>query len=66
MEKFEPSLSERKENMFKSIVEECMSCGMSVGADGFTGDAAAEGPAAGYDPLMKTLKRIKKKRDKKK
>ena len=46
----------------------CASCGagptMSVGDGGFTGDAAPEGPVAGYDPLMKTLNKLKKKRKK--
>ena len=51
--------------MQKIFEEGCASCGMSVGGDGFEGGADAGGPVAGYDPLMKTLKRIKKKRAKK-
>ena len=35
---------------------------MSVGDGGFTGEADAEGPVAGYDPLMKTIKKLKRKR----
>ena len=36
---------------------------MSVGDGGFTGDADAEGPVAGYDPVMGgKVKRRKKKR----
>ena len=55
-------LSKRMQKIFE---EGCASCGMSVGGDGFEGGADAGGPVAGYDPLMKTLKRIKKKRSKK-
>lgn len=32
---------------------------IAVGAGGFTGSSAAEGPTAGYDPLMKFQKRGK-------
>ena len=57
-------LSKRMEKLFE---EGCAACGMtnSVGADGFESGSAADGPTAGYDPLMKTLKRIKKKRERK-
>lgn len=65
MRSVKPSLAERKKSIFEDA---CASCGggptMSVGDGGYTGDAAAEGPTAGYDPLMKTLKRLKKKRKK--
>ena len=54
------SLSERKKKMF----EDCCG-GMSVGSDGFQSDSPSEGPTAGYDPLMKTLKMLKRKRKKK-
>ena len=54
------SLEERKKKMF----EDCCG-GMSVGGDGFQADSPAEGPTAGYDPLMKTLKMLKRKRKKK-
>lgn len=44
----------------------CASCGggatMSVGDGGFTGDSDAEGPTAGYDPLMTKLNKFRKKR----
>ena len=42
----------------------CASCGggMSVGDGGFTGDADAEGPVAGYDPVMGKIDKIRKKR----
>ena len=57
------SISERKAYILEMG---CASCGggptMSVGDGGFTGDAAPEGPVAGYDPLMRTLKKLKKKR----
>lgn len=33
---------------------------MMVGDGGYTGSAAAEGPSAGYDPLMKPQKKRKK------
>jgi len=32
---------------------------IAVGAGGFTGSSAAEGPTAGYDPLMKFQRRGK-------
>jgi hypothetical protein len=32
---------------------------MAVGAGGFTGSSAAEGPTAGYDPLIKFQRRGK-------
>ena len=59
------SLEQRKARIFEDA---CVGCGggqtMSVGDGGFTGDSDAEGPTAGYDPLMKTLKRLKKKKRK--
>ena len=63
MEEFQGlSLSERK----KKLLEDCASCGgaMSVGADGYESSSDASGPNAGYDPLMKTLKMLKRKRKK--
>ncbi len=58
------SLQRRKEKIFE---EGCAACGManSVGSDGYEASSDAGGPTAGYDPLMKTLKRIKKKRQEK-
>ena len=35
---------------------------MSAGAGGFTGDAPAEGPRAGYDPVMGGMHRRGKKK----
>jgi len=66
------SLQERKQQMLE---DGCAACGggggdvgggppMSVGADGYQADAAAGGPKAGYDPLMKKLKMIKNNRRK--
>ena len=56
------SLNERK----KQMLEDCASCGpMAAGGDGFEASADAAGPTAGYDPLMKTISRIKKSRKKK-
>ena len=52
------SLSERKARIFQQVKEEMM----AAGAGGFTGAADAEGPVAGYDPVMG----LKKKHDKKK
>jgi len=46
-------------NKFKEYMEEEIS--MSVGDGGYTGSAPPEGPVAGYDPLIKFLKRRKKK-----
>ena len=53
-------LSQRMEKLFE---EGCAACGMtnSVGGDGFEASSDASGPT-GYDPLMKTLRRLKKKR----
>lgn len=61
------SLQERKQR----LMEECAACAagggaMTVGADGFQGSADATGPTAGVDALLgKTLKKLKKKDDKK-
>ena len=61
MEEFKGlSLNERKKKMFEDA-----SGGMSVGGNGYEASADAEGPNAGYDPLMKTLKMLKRKRNKK-
>jgi hypothetical protein len=43
----------------------CASCGgptMSAGDGGFTSDAEDSGPVAGYDPLMKKIDKVRKKR----
>ena len=53
-----------KERMASIKEEACGACGMSGGADGFQGTAAPEGPVAGYDPLMKAVNKIRKKRNK--
>jgi len=53
------SIEERK----KQFLEDC--CGMVAGDGGFTNESPAEGPTAGYDPLMKTLKMLKRKKKKK-
>ena len=37
----------------------------TAGTGGFGGDAAAEGPNAGYDPVMKFRKNLKKKKEEK-
>jgi len=55
------SLSERKKKMF----EDCCG-GMSVGSDGYQGSADPEGPVAGYDPLQRTLKMLRRKKKKSK
>jgi hypothetical protein len=46
-----------KTNRLVKIIREMI----SVGADGFTGSSAAEGPTAGYDPLMKAKPEKRKK-----
>ena len=56
------SLQERKEK----LLEDCAACAagggaMLVGTDGFQGSADPRGPAAGFDPLLRTLKKLKKK-----
>ena len=48
MPNYEPSLSERKRKLFEDIKEEMM----TAGNGGFTAAAPAEGPVAGYDPVM--------------
>ena len=45
--------------MVRSLKEEAGPT-MSVGANGYTGTAAATGPAAGYDPVMGLIDRRKK------
>lgn len=58
------SIEQRKQRLKEEM--------MSAGAAGFTGAADAEGPVAGYDPVMgsktplsRALGRLKKKRRKK-
>ena len=46
--------------MVRSLKEEAGPT-MSVGANGYTGDAAATGPTAGYDPVLGMIDRRKKK-----
>ena len=61
MADYNPSLSERKQRLLDEM--------MAAGTGGFTAAAPAEGPVAGYDPVMggpvkridKTLKKLKKK-----
>ena len=63
MSKYQPSIQERLDNLLAEM-DGCASCGggMSVGDGGYTGDADAEGPMAGYDPVMTKISRIRKKR----
>ena len=56
-----PSIQERLDNLIQEM-DGCASCGMSAGDGGFTGDAGAEGPVAGYDPVMSKINKIRKKR----
>ena len=59
-----PSIQERRAELFK-MWEDCAGCGdggMSVGDDGYTGAADPAGPNAGFDPVMKKISRIRKKR----
>lgn len=60
------SLEQRK----KTFLEDCCGGGgmgggdaggptMSVGADGFSGASPDQGPRAGYDPLQRTLKKLR-------
>ena len=56
------SLEERK----TKLLEDCAACAagggaMLVGADGFQGSSDPKGPTAGFDPLLRTLKKLKKK-----
>ena len=64
MPHYYPSIQERKQSIFEMG---CASCGggMTAGDGGFTADADAEGPVAGYDPLMSKLDKVRKKRRKK-
>ena len=57
-----PSLEERKKYILEDGCASCGGGGMAAGDGGFTGDAAPEGPVAGYDPLMSKLSRVRKKR----
>lgn len=59
MSDYQPSLSKRKQSLLDEM--------MAAGAVGFTGAAPAEGPVAGYDPILggktsKILKKHKKRR----
>lgn len=62
MPNYEPSLSERKSKLFEDIKEEMM----TAGDGGFTSAAPAEGPVAGYDPVMGKVDKVLKKHKKKK
>lgn len=57
------SLEQRKQKIFE---EGCAACGMSVGGDGFEASSDASGPTAGYDPLMKTVKMLRRNKKKRK
>ena len=64
MTRFQPSIKERLADLI-SEMDGCASCGdggMSAGDDGFTSSADASGPNAGYDPLMKKMDKLRKKR----
>lgn len=60
------SIQQRMDTFLQDLREEgcCGGGGMAAGGDGFEGSSAAEGPTAGFDPLMGALKRLKKKKDK--
>ena len=61
MPKYSPSIAQIKQQFLEDMG--CASCGgMTVGDGGYTGDADAAGPAAGYDPVMGKINRIRKKR----
>ena len=63
MPKYSPSLKEIKQQFLEDMG--CASCGgMTAGDGGFTGSADAEGPVAGYDPMMGKIDKIRKKRKK--
>lgn len=61
------SIAEIKQSFFEDMG--CASCGgdagMSAGDGGFSGDSAAEGPTAGYDPIMGKRDKFLKKRKRK-
>ena len=60
MPNYLPSIKERLDNLVQEM-DGCASCGMTVGDGGFTSDSPAEGPTAGYDPVMGSkVKRRKK------
>ena len=62
MPQYLPSIQERLDNLIAEM-DGCASCGMTAGDGGFTGDADPEGPVAGYDPVMGSkVRRRKKKR----
>ena len=64
MEFVKRSLQERLNYILEDGCASCGGGGMDAGDGGFTGDAAAEGPVAGYDPLMGKLDKVRKKRRK--
>jgi len=63
MHEFKESISERRERLFKFLDDVKEEITMSAGDGGFTGDSPAGGPTAGYDKVMKLLRRKKKKKD---
>lgn len=65
MTKYQPTIKERLADLIAEM-DGCASCGdgggMTAGDDGYTSAADATGPNAGYDPVMKKLDKIRKKR----
>jgi hypothetical protein len=60
MPNYGPSLAQRKQALLDALKEECTMC---VGSGGFEGASPAQGPTAGFDPLLaKALKKTKKKK----
>lgn len=57
-----PSLEERKKYILEDGCASCGDGGMAAGDGGFTGDAAPEGPVAGYDQPLGKVRRQRKKR----
>ena len=62
MKSVKPSLQERLQNIIEDACAGCGGGGMTAGDGGFTGDADAAGPVAGYDPTMGKIDKIRKKR----
>ncbi len=64
MSRFQPSIKERLADLIAEM-DGCASCGdggMTAGDGGYSSEADASGPNAGYDPVMKKMDRIRKKR----
>jgi len=56
-------MKEKSLNKIRSIIREMMATGSTAGAAGFSSSAPAEGPTAGFDPLLKKKKKVLRRKD---